>query len=146
MRSRFRNRTRDRGSEPIRLLLAVGVTPVPAEGPEYFLPKRSAYGIAMEKDYLTLKRATASRPSADDYDVLTGGEVVGRIFKADLSMDVDIGHRVSRTPQPTQGYAATRESAMAAFAKSWRGNKSVGASRARGDHSCCARNSARPPY
>src|SRR5215472_15513086 len=99
MRSRFRKRSRVRGGEPIRLVLAVGVTPVPAEGPEYSLP--TAYGIAMENDYLTLKRATASRPSADDYDVLTDGEVVGRIFKADLSMDVDIGHRVSRTPQPT---------------------------------------------
>ena len=40
----------------------------------------------MEKDYLILKRASASRPSAqwneEDYDVLANGEVVGRIFKA----------------------------------------------------------------
>jgi hypothetical protein len=35
---------------------------------------------------LTLKRASASRPSGewndDDYDVLAEGDVVGRIFKA----------------------------------------------------------------
>ncbi len=40
----------------------------------------------MEKDYLILKRASASRPSGewndDDYDVLANGEIVGRIFKA----------------------------------------------------------------
>jgi hypothetical protein len=38
----------------------------------------------MEKDYLILKRASASRPSGewndDDYDVLADGVVVGRIF------------------------------------------------------------------
>jgi hypothetical protein len=40
----------------------------------------------VEKDYLILKRASASRPSGewsdDDYDVMANGEVVGRIFKA----------------------------------------------------------------
>ena len=39
----------------------------------------------MEKDYLTLKRASVSRPSGqwndEDYDVLADGEVVGRIFQ-----------------------------------------------------------------
>jgi len=43
----------------------------------------------MEKDYLTLKRASASRPSGewkdDDFDVLADGEVVGRIFKANAA-------------------------------------------------------------
>ena len=38
----------------------------------------------MDKDYLTLKRASASRPSGecndDDYDVLADSFVVGRIF------------------------------------------------------------------
>jgi len=83
----------------------------------------------MDKDYLTLKRASASRPSGewsdDDYDVLADGEVVGRIFKANA---VPVGsawmwtlafwHHEDRTP--THGYAANREAAMAAFAKSWR--------------------------
>ena len=39
----------------------------------------------MDKDYLALKRASASRLSGewndDDYDVLADGAVVGRIFK-----------------------------------------------------------------
>jgi hypothetical protein len=39
----------------------------------------------MDKDYLILKRASASRPSGewddDDYDVLEGSAVVGRIMK-----------------------------------------------------------------
>jgi hypothetical protein len=43
----------------------------------------------MEKDYLLLKRASASRPSGewndDDYDVLADGVVVGRIFKANVA-------------------------------------------------------------
>jgi hypothetical protein len=82
----------------------------------------------MEKDYLTLKCAPASRPSgewsADDFDVLADGEVVGRIFKADVSVarpwmwTLDIGQHEHRSP--THGYAATREAAIAAFAKSWR--------------------------
>ncbi len=40
----------------------------------------------MDKDYLALKRASASRPSGewryDDYDVIADGVVVGRIMKA----------------------------------------------------------------
>jgi len=61
----------------------------------------------------------------DDYDVLADGAVVGRIFKAAASpvgspwmWTLAIGHHEDRTP--THGYAATREAAMAAFAKSWR--------------------------
>jgi hypothetical protein len=82
----------------------------------------------MEKDYLTLKRAPASRPSGewkdDDYDVLADGEIVGRIFNSGVSVarpwmwTLDIGHHEHRSP--TYGYAASREGAMAAFAKSWR--------------------------
>jgi hypothetical protein len=78
---------------------------------------------------LILKRASASRPSGqwsdDDYDVLEGGLVVGRIFKANASpvgaswmWKLAFGHHDDRTP--THGYAETREAAMAAFAKSWR--------------------------
>jgi hypothetical protein len=83
----------------------------------------------MDKDYLTLKRASASRPSGewseDNYDVLAAGIVVGRIMKAAAS-PVDapwmwtlmFGYHEDRTP--THGYEPTREAAMAAFAKSWR--------------------------
>jgi hypothetical protein len=79
--------------------------------------------------HLILKRAWASRPSGqwndEDYDVLADGAVVGRIFQvhaAPVGMPwmwtLAFGHHEDRTP--THGYAATREAAMAAFAKSWR--------------------------
>jgi len=54
----------------------------------------------MDKDYLILKRASASRPSGewneDDYDVVADGAVVGRIMKAAARagwhvVDVDVG-------------------------------------------------------
>jgi hypothetical protein len=78
---------------------------------------------------LLLKRASASRPSGDwnedDYDVLADGAVVGRIYQANAAPAgmswmwmLTFGYHEDRTP--THGYAATREAAMAAFAKSWR--------------------------
>ena len=78
---------------------------------------------------LILKRASASRPSGewndDDFDVLADGVVVGRITKAaavpvgmSWMWTLAFGHHEDR--MPTRGYAATREAAMAAFAKSWR--------------------------
>jgi hypothetical protein len=62
----------------------------------------------MEKDYLILKRASASRPSGewndDDYDVLAEGVVVGRIFKANAApvgepwmWTLAFGHHEDRT-------------------------------------------------
>jgi hypothetical protein len=83
----------------------------------------------MNKDYLALKRASASRPSGewsvDDYDVLADGTVVGRIFKSAAApvgtpwfWTLAYSHLEDRTP--THGNEATREAAMAAFAKSWR--------------------------
>jgi hypothetical protein len=83
----------------------------------------------MGKDYLILKRASANRPSGqwndDDYDVLADDVVVGRICKVNASpvgmpwmWTLAFGHHEDRTP--THGYAATREAAMEAFAKSWR--------------------------
>jgi len=83
----------------------------------------------MENDYLLLKPASASRPSGewseDDYDVLADGFVVGRIFQAKAApvgspwmWTLAFDFWGDRTP--THGYAATREAAMAAFAKSWR--------------------------
>src|SRR5262249_38059005 len=83
----------------------------------------------MDKDYLLLKRTALSRPSGersdDAFDVLAEGIVVGRIFKvhaASVGMPwrwtLAFEHHEGRTP--THGYAATREAAMAAFAKSWR--------------------------
>jgi hypothetical protein len=83
----------------------------------------------MDKDYLLLKRASASRPSGewndDDFHVLADGVVVGRIMKAAAApvgspwmWTLAFGHHEDRTP--THGYEATREAAMTAFAKSWR--------------------------
>jgi hypothetical protein len=83
----------------------------------------------MDKDYLVLKRASASRPSGewndDDFDVLADGAVVGRIFKVHAAPEgspwmwtLAFGYHEDRTP--THGYEPTREAAMAAFAKSWR--------------------------
>ena len=84
-------------------------------------------GVDMDKDYLTLKRASASRLSGewsdDDYDVLADGIVVGRIMKAAAApvgqpwlWTLASGHHEDRSP--IYGYAETREAAMAAFAKS----------------------------
>jgi hypothetical protein len=78
---------------------------------------------------LILKRASASRSSGewsdDDFDVLADGAVVGRIY-ADASASTQPELRwfwsiLEVIPDvKTHGYAATREAAMAAFAKSWR--------------------------
>jgi hypothetical protein len=77
-----------------------------------------------------LRRVQGTRPGAqgdDDYDVIDAdGLVIGRIFKSTTSPFVGThwiwtlayGDHEDRTP--THGYAATREAAMAAFAKSWR--------------------------
>jgi hypothetical protein len=82
---------------------------------------------------LILKRASASRPSGqwnnDDYDVLADGNVVGRIFKAKAAPVGTPWMWTLAYPQhedrtPTHGYKATREAAMAAFAKSWRRERS----------------------
>ena len=75
---------------------------------------------------LLLKRAALSRQSGkwddDDFDVLADGVVVGRIFKAGAA---PVGMPWMWTMLfdyrwPTHGYAASRETAMAAFATSWR--------------------------
>ena len=63
----------------------------------------------MEKDYLTLKRASASRPSGewsdDDFDLLSNGTVVGRILKVHTApvgspwmWTFAFGHHEDRTP------------------------------------------------
>jgi hypothetical protein len=73
---------------------------------------------------LILKRAPIGW-NQDDYDVLCDGVLVGRIFLSPAAPNdrqwmwaIGHGHRTGRTP--THGYEATREAAMAAFAKSWR--------------------------
>jgi hypothetical protein len=60
----------------------------------------------MEKDYLVLKRASASRPSGewndDDYDVLADGVVVGRIMKAMAAPEGD-ARLWNAGPRPPRG-------------------------------------------
>ena len=79
---------------------------------------------------LLLKRASASRPSGerrdDDYDVVEGVVVVGRIYmRLGASKDRKwmlwaTGHNGGDMSRAAHGYESTREAAMAAFAKSWR--------------------------
>jgi hypothetical protein len=80
---------------------------------------------------LILKRALASLPfgewHGEDYDVLAEGVVVGRIFTSPVApkgapwfWSLAYVHVANR--RPTNGTAATREAAMAAFAKAWRQN------------------------
>ena len=81
----------------------------------------------MDKDYLILKRASASRPSGewndDDFDVLADGAVIGRIY-GDASASTRPELRwfwsiLEVIPDiETHGHAAARDAAMAAFAKS----------------------------
>jgi len=73
----------------------------------------------MEKDYLILRRAWASRPSGewndDDYDVLADGEAVGRIFNANAApvgspwmWTLIFPHHEGRTPTRLRGDARGR--------------------------------------
>jgi len=78
---------------------------------------------------LILQRASVSRATGqwrgDDYDLLENGVVVGRIFCLDAvgphcrpwMWASGHGGHIKRA---AHGYEATREAAMAAFAKSWR--------------------------
>jgi hypothetical protein len=78
---------------------------------------------------LILKRASASRSSGqwrdDDYVVLEDGVVMGRIFKVpvappDRPWMWASGPSAGSVARAAHGYEATREAAMAAFAKNWR--------------------------
>jgi hypothetical protein len=61
--------------------------------------------------FVTIKTPEQIRTSSPN------GEVVGRIYKSNAGT-LAFWHHEGRNP--THGYAATREAAMAAFAKSWR--------------------------
>lgn len=73
---------------------------------------------------LVLKRAPIGW-NQDDYDVLSDGVLIGRIFllpaaPADRQWMWAIGYGHHKGRALTHGYGATREAAMAAFAKAWR--------------------------
>jgi hypothetical protein len=83
----------------------------------------------MDKDYLLLKRASASRPSGDWSEVIMTCSATALSSAAfSRSHAAPVGSSWMWTlafwyhegRSPTHGYAATREAAMAAFAKSWR--------------------------
>jgi hypothetical protein len=78
---------------------------------------------------LILKRANTSRPSGhwskDDCDLLSEGEVVGRIMKVIAAPESapwmwTLAYGQHRDRSPTHGFEPTRKAAMTAFAKSWR--------------------------
>jgi len=71
---------------------------------------------------LILKRSRIGL-NQENYEVLEDSVIVGRIFLMPIGLKGRpwmwvIRDRKGRTP--THGYEATREAAMAAFAKSWR--------------------------
>jgi len=77
---------------------------------------------------LILKRAPIGW-NQDDYDVLADGKLVGRIFKVPIAPQDRTwmwasGHNRG-IHHAAHGYEPTREDAMAAFAKSWRGVKEL---------------------
>jgi hypothetical protein len=74
---------------------------------------------------LILKRAPVG-DNQDDYSVLEEGVVVGRIFKAQVAPQGrpwmwTSGHSADSVKRAAHGYEPTREAAMTAFARSWRG-------------------------
>jgi hypothetical protein len=90
---------------------------------------RDIFAKPYDKDCLTLKRASASRPSGrwsdDDFDVRSNGTVVGRILKIHAApvrkpLDVDVSHRASRRPLTGARLRADARSCGAGV-RSWRG-------------------------
>jgi hypothetical protein len=79
-------------------------------------------------DPLMLRRARDGRATAgtpDDYDVLSEGRAVGRIFRSssapqDRPWMWTITGAVVAPRLPSHGFTATREEAQAAFAETWR--------------------------
>jgi len=73
---------------------------------------------------LILKRSSLAHAGFDDYDVLSEGKLVGRIFKNDGTHGRPwfwgLAYGYGRDGCPINGQEPTREAAMAAFAKSWR--------------------------
>ena len=86
------------------------------------------FKIRMTTKALVLKRGDPSRRRDNDYDVLEDGKVVGRIFHLEAAAPEGrpwmwaSGHG-RHLKSAAHGYEATREAAMAAFAKSWRGER-----------------------
>jgi hypothetical protein len=78
---------------------------------------------------LLLRRAREAFRDQNDYDVVSDGKKVGRIFRpgAGAPRDLPWFWTITAWPMPDTvrkpylGYTETRADAMSAFAKSWRG-------------------------
>ena len=73
---------------------------------------------------LILKRSPLADAGFEDYDVLSEGKHVGRIFKATAATlgrpwFWGIAHGHYRDPLPPHGFADTRAAAITAFRKAW---------------------------
>jgi hypothetical protein len=86
-------------------------------------------GPVMSRGRLILKRAATTASlgiwGPDDYDVIAAGFVVGRLVKAPAAPEAlpwfwSLAYGTYEDRSPAHGYAATREAAMADFARSWR--------------------------
>ena len=82
---------------------------------------------------LLLRRAFVYRSGHwvdDDYNVYDGERIVGRIFRAEAGHPAEtpwmwtILFHERRPPGPHQGFAVSREEAMAAFKASWERGRS----------------------
>jgi hypothetical protein len=86
---------------------------------------RDTDGEGLSHPQTRLTEPPSGQWNEEDYDVLANGEVVGRVFKVNAApvgspwmWTLAFGYHRDRAAN--HGYAATREAAMAAFAKSWR--------------------------
>jgi hypothetical protein len=73
---------------------------------------------------LILKRSSLADAGFEDYNVLSEGKLVGRIFKSSAASSArswfwGLVYGYHRNRNPAHGYEPTREAAMAAFRKSW---------------------------
>ena len=72
---------------------------------------------------LILKRSSLSHAGFEDYDVLSDGKIVGRIYSnkhSDTPWFWGLAYGYHKDRAPAHGYVESREAAMAAFAASWR--------------------------
>jgi hypothetical protein len=101
--------------EDLPLLDAKGLPLLDADGDELLVPELlNAGGLKLFTDWLLKGKSDPAHLSRGSRLHRYG---LGRPFRAEFSL-IDL----VADSLPTHGYAATREAAMAAFAKSWRCN------------------------
>ena len=85
--------------------------------------RREAKRTSAAMTNLLLQPTPARGPN--DYEVIADDWIIGRIVLSDASPAErrwmwSLDHAFHKGQEPTHGYEATREAAMAAIAKSWR--------------------------